>query len=52
MEQTNKFKLTPIQKEEIVKKYTSGTSVVSLAKEYNVSRQTVYTTIDKVNKKN
>ena len=51
MEQSNKFKLTPIQKEEIVKKYTSGTSVVSLAKEYNVSRQTVYTTIDKINKK-
>ncbi|CCV02130.1 hypothetical protein IIV25_112R [Invertebrate iridovirus 25] len=51
MEQSNKFKLTPSQKEEIVKKYTSGTSVVSLAKEYNVSRQTVYTVIDKVNKK-
>lgn len=51
MEQSNKFKLTPTQKEEIVKKYTSGTSVVSLAKEYNVSRQTVYTVIDKVNKK-
>ncbi|ADO00389.1 hypothetical protein WIV_gp046 [Wiseana iridescent virus] len=48
MELSNKFKLTPVQKEDMVKKYTSGVSVVSLSKEYNVSRQTVYTLIEKV----
>ncbi|CCV01780.1 hypothetical protein IIV22_103R [Invertebrate iridescent virus 22] len=48
MELSNKFKLTPAQREDIVKKYTNGTSVVSISKEYNVSRQTVYTIIEKV----
>jgi hypothetical protein len=48
MELSNKFKLTLQERENVIKMYTEGTSVISLAEQYGVSRPTIYNIIEKV----